>query len=204
MENGGAIFIPESSRITAPPQSIVADGYQIIVLGLPAGDIQKSFRQLAQLFPVRALSEMSVKEIVRLTGLNPQQAQSAREREFGEPFIFEQSHWDRPAFDRAVADLGLQWTEGGRFYHLMGANDKGKAVEILTGLYRRTRPDLITAACGDAPNDRPMLAAVDHPFLVAGPDGHHRDLDLPGLAKVQGSGPVGFREAVFLMLGQGE
>jgi mannosyl-3-phosphoglycerate phosphatase family protein len=203
VENGGSIFIPESSRLHIPPQAAKTDGYRIITLGLPADDIRPSFQKLAKQFPVRSLSDMPVTEIVRLTGLNPQQARTARQREFGEVFIFEDSQWDRPAFDRAVTALGLTWTEGGRFYHLMGTNDKGKAVEILSGLYRKTIPDLVTAACGDAPNDRPMLAAVDRPFLVAGPDGTHRAVDLPGLTKVSGSGPQGFTEAVFLVISEG-
>ena len=202
VENGGAIFIPESCRLQVPSQAVKLNGYHTIILGLPAGDIYPSFQNLARQFPVRALSEMPLHEIIKLTGLGPQQAQAARKREFGEVFIVDESQWDQQGFHQAVTDLGLRWTKGGRFYHLMGDNDKGKAVEILAGIYRKTQPDLMTAACGDAPNDRPMLAAVDHPFLVAGPDGRHHPMDLPGLTIISSPGPAGFREAVFLTMGQ--
>jgi mannosyl-3-phosphoglycerate phosphatase len=84
----------------------------------------------------------------------------------------------------------------------LGENDKGRAVSILSDLFREKHPDLITAACGDAPNDAPMLAAVDRAFLVARPEGRHESLDLPHITKIPLPGPAGFNHAVLSLLAE--
>jgi predicted mannosyl-3-phosphoglycerate phosphatase (HAD superfamily) len=90
---------------------------------------------------------------------------------------------------------------GGRFHHLVGSSDKGKAVQTLTELYRRDRGPVRTVGLGDSPNDEPMLRAVDVPVLIRRPDGRICDgLDLPGLVISPYSGPEGWREAVLGLL----
>ena len=59
----------------------------------------------------------------------------------------------------------------------------------------------LLAAIGDSPNDFPLLAAVDFPFLVQRQDGSWADLELPGLTKVDGIGPAGFSAAIRMLTG---
>ncbi|MFQ6092792.1 MAG: HAD hydrolase family protein [bacterium] len=61
-------------------------------------------------------------------------------------------------------------SQGGRFYAVMGSNDKGKAVSLLTDLYRKQHGVIWTVGIGDSENDAPLLAAVDLPVLVQKPN----------------------------------
>ena len=200
VENGGAVFIPRDSPLPLPPDAIMMGGYGVIVLGKPREEISPLFDELAKKYPVRALSRLSPREIASLTGLTESQAGAAGRREFGEALVLDDPTVAETDLSRAVESLGLRLTRGGRFYHLLGENDKGRAVKILTDIYRKLNPDLVAAGIGDAPNDQPLLAAVDHPFLVAAPDGTHRDLDVPKLTRIPLPGPRGFNRAVLFLL----
>ena len=199
-ENGGAIFIPRDCGLPVPAEARQLHGYQALVLGRPSEEIAPVFDRLAEKMPVKALSRLTDLEVSNLTGLTIEQSRAARQREFGEAFILEDQSVPEEALRKEIQALGLRLTKGGRFYHLLGENDKGRAAAILGGLYRSGRPDLKTAALGDAPNDRPMLAAVDHPFLVARPDGTHADIQVPNLICISQAGPAGFNQAVLGLL----
>ena len=97
---------------------------------------------------------------------------------------------------------GLRVTAGGRFYHLTGDNDKGRAVHLLKKLYRLKHGKIITIGLGDSANDWPMLKVVDLPVLVARPDGRY--LKIPGkrknLFRTTRPGPEGWAEAVGFFL----
>lgn len=98
---------------------------------------------------------------------------------------------------------GLKITAGGRFFHLTGNNDKGRAVRVLKKLYRLNLGKIITIGLGDSENDWPMLRAVDLPVLVARPDGFNPKLPETGakLLRTSRPGPEGWAEAVNFLLG---
>ena len=97
---------------------------------------------------------------------------------------------------RLIELRDLNYTVGGRYHHIMGNNDKGKAVDILTGLYRKTG-ELKTIGLGDSLNDLPMLRSVDIPVLVKKPNGMHDPMiTLPNIIKIDGIGPVGWNKAI--------
>lgn len=105
---------------------------------------------------------------------------------------------------KAVArSHGLKITAGGRFFHLTGHNDKGRAVRILKKLYRLGPVKIITVGLGDSENDWPMLRVVDLPVLVAGPDGFNLKLPETGakLLRTSRPGPEGWAEAINFLLG---
>jgi mannosyl-3-phosphoglycerate phosphatase len=195
-ENGGAIFIPRDYDLDVPREAEIIGDYRVILLGRSRSEIAPLFDRLAAKFPVRALSRLDPREIVALTGLTLDQARQAAAREFGEAFVLDDPSIPEPELAAAAAELGLRLTSGGRFHHLLAENDKGRAVRILIELYKKRRPGLVSAAVGDAPNDRPMLAEVDRPFLVARKDGTHHQVDVPGLVKIDEPGPAGFSKAV--------
>ncbi len=62
----------------------------------------------------------------------------------------------------------MNYAWGGRFHHILGKNDKGKAVEILKELYEKQFSSIFTVGIGDSLNDLPMLSVVDHPFFLKG------------------------------------
>ena len=96
----------------------------------------------------------------------------------------------------ASRKLGYQYFRGTRFYHILGDNDKGLAVKVLTDIYQQEaeRP-LVTAGLGDSPNDFPMLRAVHVPYLVKGPDGRYASKS-PAFVRADEIGPEGWNSAV--------
>ena len=199
VENGGAIFVP-TGYFTFLTAKTLREGYLVSAFGKPYQDIRREFVRLRESLhvPVRGFGDMTTDEIAALTGLAPEEAALAREREFGEPFIFEHGVDER--FLKAAEQRGLSWTQG-RLYHLMGDQDKGRAVRQLKQWYENERGTLITIGLGDGLNDLPFLKEMDHPVLVQKEDGSYDPrVDIPGLIKAHGIGPAGWNRAVLELL----
>ncbi|MBW1679388.1 MAG: HAD hydrolase family protein [Deltaproteobacteria bacterium] len=98
--------------------------------------------------------------------------------------------------------MKLNLTQGGRFFHLLGDNDKGKAVRIVIEIYRRSFPELKTIASGDSYNDFPMLQMVDLPILVQKPGGVYDEkmIGIPNLIRASGIGPGGWNSSLIEIL----
>lgn len=206
-ENGGGIYIPRGYFRTVPPAAKEPGGYQSIALGAPYERLREGIASLrAEGFDVRGFGDMTPEEVAGLTGLTQEQARMAMDREYDEPFVHGGGDGSLPELYAAIARIGLRHTAG-RLMHLLGDSDKGKAVKILTGLYRREYGEVVTAALGDGQNDGPMLAAVDYPFLVMKPGGSHEPSITDGrVSRVRGVGPEGWAQAVeglLEMLGAG-
>ena len=208
-ENGGGLFLPVDGWPELPAvlgaRAERETALWRVTLGASYDEVSGALRDSAASAGarVRGLDVMSVEEIVVLTGLPPEAASLAGRRDFDIPFVL---HEETDALvDRLRAEIelrGLSHTRGGRFHHILGRSDKGSAVARLMGLYRERSPGVRFAAVGDAANDRTMLRAVDHPFLVRRPDGtHDRDAWFRGLTVSDGIGPEGFAEAVDALAG---
>jgi len=145
---------------------------------------------------------MTVEEIAAHSGLPLEEAKLAAKREYSEPFIFS----DTPDRLERLADLlkerGLRITRGGRFYHLMGQNDKGRAVRILSQIYSETYIDraIWTVGLGDSDNDIPMLRHVDVPIVIRKKTGEwHRIQELDPVYSAK-AGPEGWAEEILALL----
>lgn len=203
-ENGGGIFLPKgyfSSLQGLQHPVIDEERYTVIRLGAHYEDLRKALSQLREMgFGVRGFGDMTVTEIEEATGLSRDEAEMAKERDFDEPFLFQRDDAELPRLLEAIKGLGFSFTEG-RFLHILGESDKGKAVSILKGLYRAASGPVVIAALGDSPNDIPMLAQADVKIVVPHPDGRHDSrIDLPGLKRVEGIGPEGWNKAVLDLL----
>lgn len=91
-------------------------------------------------------------------------------------------------------------TSGGRFHHLTGPVDKGKAVRQLLGLHEGP---VFSMALGDSANDLTMLQAVDRPVIVPRPDGSSSATLVGGLPHARRApfpGPRGWNEAILAEL----
>ena len=95
-----------------------------------------------------------------------------------------------------IKEVGLNCAHGGRFCDVMGGNDKGKAVAIVSNLYRKLWGEIETVGLGDSLNDLPMLFVVDIPILVQKRDYTWENMTVPHLRKVQGVGPEGWSRAI--------
>ncbi|MDD2338412.1 MAG: HAD hydrolase family protein, partial [Geobacteraceae bacterium] len=204
-ENGGGIFIPdgyfpdETTIEEFSPTS--ANGYRVIRLGTPYHELRKVIAELrAEGFPITGFGDLSVDELVKQTGLPREEALLCKERDFDEPFLFNGNEGEKVALFHSIRRKGLSTTQG-VFFHLLGENDKGKAVNILSEIFRAQYGFITTVALGDSPNDLPMLKSVDFPVAVQRPDGrHHPSLSLPNLYKAEGAGPHGWNNAIFEIL----
>lgn len=201
-ENGGGIFIPkgyfESVGWAVP--TISYDEYETIVIGSPYQEIRKTFLELKLELNAKVIGfgDMTAREVAAISGLTEEEGTLAKEREFGEPFIFEGEPDER--FLNAIEERGLHWTQG-RFFHVLGDNDKGKAVKILKHLYRKAFGEIVTIGLGDGFNDLPMLKEVDHPVLIPKEDASYDPrVELPNLTKAKRIGPSGWNEAVLLAI----
>jgi len=104
------------------------------------------------------------------------------------------------ALAAAAERRGLRVTWGGRFHHLTGPADKGRAVRQLLALHSGP---VSSVALGDSANDLTMLEAVDRPVLVPRPDGNVSEVlarALPSAERAPWPGPRGWNEAVLAML----
>ena len=198
-ENGGGIFVPYG-YFAAPVDGEEADDYQVIVLGTPYAEVRQNFLELRERLgiAVRGFGDMSVDEVAILTGLSPEAAKLAMQREFDEPFIFDEAPDER--FLQEIEAAGLRWTQG-ELFHIMGRHHKGRAIERLKALYQRQFGAVHCIGLGDSLNDLPMLTAVDQPVLVRHEDGSYdRRIELPYLLKTHLPGPAGWNEAVLQLL----
>jgi mannosyl-3-phosphoglycerate phosphatase len=209
VENGGAIFIPEgyfplkSDLTTASVREVEKDEkYQVIELGTPYAHLREVLSKIQAQYPgqIRGFGDLSVDEIAKLCDLSPEEASLARQREYDEPFVLDEESLKTKIQEDARLS-NLQVTRGGRFYHLMGANDKGKATLNLIEIYRKQFEALKSIGLGDSLNDLPMLAAVDIPVLLPKANGRYdSSVKLPGLTFAKNTGPAGWCDAVLQIL----
>lgn len=204
-ENGGGIFVPHGYF---PDESILDrfspetdKGYRVIALGTPYAELRRVLGDLQREgFDIVGFGDLSPDQLSKETGLPRNEALLCQERDFDEPFLFNGNENQKDALYRAIRSRGLFTTQG-VFHHLLGDNDKGRAVRILAELYRIRFGSITTIALGDSPNDLPMLQSVDIPVAVQRPNGrHHPALALPNLYKVAKIGPAGWNSAVLELL----
>ena len=171
-----------------------------IRLGIPYDKLRDEFSLLAARFPLRGAGDMSISELVRITGLTETEALLAKQRLFSEPFLYAGD--ELAELEAAAAGRGLQIARGGRFYHLLAENQsKGNAVcGWLRQLGKNFVQPLVSAGLGDSPNDFSLLAVVDHPFLVKQKSGRVVDFPLETITRTREAGPAGWSEAVSQLL----
>lgn len=201
-ENGGAVFIPGEGLSLKGFDYKIVDGYQFIRIGKPYDIIKRYFQEIKEesKIDVRGFCEMDVEEIIKCTQLPEEEARLASLREYSEPFIFLDSADKFHFLEEVVKRKGLKMIKGGRFYHLMGDNDKGKAVQILKLIYQQnySHETFISIGIGDSLNDFPMLQNVDIPILVKKKTGFHEPcFDIKNIYYAHGIGPQGWAEAIF-------
>ena len=199
-ENGGGIFFPGKKGAPPCPGSIFDRGLWKFSLGVPYTSLIQVLREIEiELgLDIRGFSGMKIEEISSLTGLDMEASQRASLREFDEPFLI---HPDGAFEKKALFDLtarkGLTVTEGGRFYHLQGKHDKGKAVEKIIAWFQKKGREVLSIGLGDSPNDFSMLKKVHRPFLIRSERNYPGIKDnIQGLVITEEKGPAGWNTAI--------
>lgn len=204
-ENGGGLFFPAVNGEKAPAGASLVENMWQLSLGTPYGQLVSALGEIREELGcnIRGFSDMQPEEISLVTGLDLDASRLAAEREFDEPFFLEDGAGDTDLLYRAAHSRGLNITQGGRFYHLHGDNDKGEAANRLTAWYQEAHPRVLTAAFGDSPNDFEMLKQVDYPVLI------RSSRDFPGIKDVisgvrmsREKGPKGWNTMVLNLLAE--
>ncbi len=210
-ENGGGIFIPQGYFNLRLEGARRMGRYHCIALGRPYAEVIAALEELAAESEVNVVGfhQMSAREIAQNTGLVLRDAELARERDFEEPFFFAgASEQATEKFVQAARRQGMELVRGERFWHLGVGHDKGRAVRLLSKLYRAaTRSRLRSVGLGHSPDDISLLAAVDYPVLLPRSDGSFVPevlSKLPRVARGAAPGPAGWNQAVLQLLGPRE
>jgi mannosyl-3-phosphoglycerate phosphatase len=199
VEDGSAIFIRKGYfPFSFDYQKEITD-YQVIELGRPYWYIRNILFQIAQEnnMILKGFGNMTIGEIAKLTGLSEDAAVRAKSREYEETVTTKLSEETQEHIRETLAEYNLQMTDGGRFHGVMDArSNKGRAISILTDLYRRRYNKVYSIGIGDSLNDIPLLKSVDLPLLVQKPGGKWENIHVSNLRRVDGIGPAGWDRAI--------
>jgi mannosyl-3-phosphoglycerate phosphatase len=198
-ENGGAIFIPKNYFSYNFKYTKLKSWYKVIELGTDYGFLIETIKNISKRLkiPIEIFSEMPVKRIIDITGLSKNDVKLSKRREYDEPFLVNENFVS--VMKREVRKYGLRIVRGGRFWHLIGNNDKGKAVKIITKIFKKNYPNekVVTVGIGDSLNDLPMLKQTDIPVIVQKVDSSYENkIKLSNLVKAEYPGPEGWNEVV--------
>lgn len=162
VENGSAIYIP--NKYFRKEKGKKKGDYRVIVLDAQSDKIRKEIKKLQEKYKIETFYDISEKEISKIAGFGLKKAglaKLAKDREFGETIV--------EASRDVLKELKKKFNvmSGGRFIQVFGKKaDKGKAVRILTQMYKEEFGKVITIGLGDSENDKPMLKNVDVPVLI--------------------------------------
>ncbi|HQV31970.1 MAG TPA: HAD-IIB family hydrolase [Calditrichia bacterium] len=188
-ENGGAIYTD------AGEETLLGKSYREIVAVLEEIRSRDGFR-------FRGFCDLGEHGVREKTGLPPARVRLAMDRHCSEPIEWQDTEARLEQFQQTLREEKLQVVRGGRFLHVMGFFDKGKALALLRDRYvARNGNPVKTCALGDAPNDAQMLAAADYPIVIAHQTGYRLQPENPGRYYFsRASGPQGWAEAIFQLL----
>jgi mannosyl-3-phosphoglycerate phosphatase len=198
VENGGAICLPKNHFQNVQNYSSI-ENLDILFLSTDYETIINDLEKIKNRYAFRGYHSMSVSDIVSLTGLEFDDAEMAKRRICSEPLVWKDSPEKLDRFQNDLKNKGYRLLKGGRFYHVIGNTDKGKAALELLKLFKEKQPQQTfkTIGIGDSSNDLDLLNVVDIPVLVKRPDETYVDNQLDNeIIYANGIGPVGWASAV--------
>lgn len=205
VENGGAAYIPAGYLPGAARGGGRRGGYEVIEWGTPYGELVASLETASRLSRcrVRGFHEMTVEEVRRLCEMPLEQAVLAKQREYGEPFVILDAERTEGLL-AAIEGQGRRWTRGGRFWHILGANDKALAVQELTTLFEEAYGPVFTIGLGDGLNDTGFLNLMAAPILIRSSHWGELQCRVPRGVLTERPGPAGWSDALLSMIPEGD
>lgn len=200
VENGGGILIPEG-YFPFEVEGEKIPGYTFIKLGKPYEEVRKGFEAAREGVPaaIRGFGDLTDEELSTITGLSVEDCRRAKDREFDEPVFFNGTVETEREFFIRIEENGLKWTRG-RYFHVLGAHNKGDGAKILKDCYKRLYGGIVTICLGDGFNDLWLLREADYPVLVMKDDGRFEQIYLDSLIKTDAPGPEGWNKALTRIL----
>lgn len=179
-ENGGGLAIPGGYFHHIMHDMTPEDDYLVQLFGADYGSIRRILLSLREEKGYRftGLGDMDEDEINKHTGLSGAAAERSWLRRSSEPLLWQGDEDSLKDFTHDLHEHGLKLVRGGRFLHVMGRTDKGRAMKWLLAQYRQLflKP-LHIIALGDSDNDRPMLVLAETAIVIPHRDGPHLELD---------------------------
>ncbi|WP_010134870.1 HAD-IIB family hydrolase [Ochrovirga pacifica] len=198
VENGAALFVPKGYQDFDFSFLDVFDAnYYVYMLGVPYGKTVAFYNRYKEAFGMHGFSDMDLPQVAECTGLKEKDAVLSKNRDFTEPFLWEQEERLEELSDLAL-EYGLKITKGGRFYHLIGAGqDKGKAVAKCVALFQDLFQHPISSiGLGDGENDIPLLENVDIPIAIQNHEGKYIEVNAKQFQKSTYKGAEGWNEMI--------
>ena len=135
VENGSAIYLPYG-------ECVVFGERREEILGYLSG-LKDRYE-----YEFESYTDWDVADIAAATGLDMDAAKRSSEREFSEPLVWKGSESEKRNFIEEIHTAGFATLQGGRFLHVMGRTDKGKALNWLREHFPGSSPVI---ALGDGP-----------------------------------------------------
>ncbi|MGE9267237.1 MAG: HAD-IIB family hydrolase [Verrucomicrobiales bacterium] len=200
-ENGGLLALPKSF-----PAGENEDDYDIQIQGLSrAFLIEKAHELRSQAaFRFEGFADWSVGQLMAHTGLEEEDAARAMEREASEPILWQDSEEAFLDFKQELALNGIRILKGGRFFHLMGQEDKADGLRAVSQLYHTHFPERswTTVALGDSANDLEMLEAADIAVVIPHAHGNRLHPDNQNVIYAPATGPSGWNQVILKLIKQ--
>jgi len=195
VENGAGIFIP--SNCILADAMIYKDDWIKVSQAHSYIELRLFFTNMKRDYPIKGFGDMSVKEVIDLTGLDELSAVDAMKRDFTEPFIIDDISLIPQLKEKANFE-GLDIVEGGRFFHLISLNqDKANAMKNLTHMYDEYHDTLHKKiALGDSANDFTMIKEADIGVLLQRYDGSYAAIGTDAIYKAAFAGSKGWNSSI--------
>lgn len=200
IENGAAVYIPKGYFPVQPDQTIEYDEYWIKSFVKPHDFWIEKLNLISNEFSglYEAFSQMSDSKIAKETGLSLKQANLAAQRQYSEPILWLGNDTEKSSFISKLNEHGVNVLQGGRFLHICGKADKGKALEWLSQTYiKMMGKSFSSIAIGDSHNDCQMLETADYALIIRSPVHNPPTLKrIKNTITSEENGPLGWTQGV--------
>lgn len=192
VENGSAVYFPQKES------DLTELTFEVKVLGRERQDILNVLANLrTEGFEYESYSDWSVEDLMQRTGLEREKAEQSQRRLFSEPLIWQDDEEKLEAFKTALNQHGLRLIKGGRFYHVLGDSNKGKAIQYVRDVLYSDTSSCKLICLGDSYNDLDMLAIADVAVFCRSPAHDFPEHTLQNsVFYTDGFGPEGWHEAI--------
>lgn len=206
VENGSA-FYTDNNYFPEIPGGENFESYTQFCLGKTFNEIKEALTKISDEYNYKIIGfhNTDKTEIIKRTNLSSESVEYAIHREFSIPLFYDDKA--EQILLKEIKKYNLQILYGGRFMHLLGKTDKGKAMEIIANNFNKKIKDveIQTIAIGDTLNDVSMLQKADHKILVKKHDGNYDPrIQIENLIYSPYIGPKGWNYSILKILGSGE
>ena len=205
VENGSAIYTSKSYFNLDPVEK--ETNYDCYHLGKTYPEIVKFLESTSAKYNYNILGFHNTNkyEIIQRTQLSAEAVDLAMQREYSVPVFYDEK--SKEILTQEIKSKNLQILYGGRFMHVLGNTDKGKALNFVKhGFMQKSKSNNYkTIAIGDTLNDEAMLIEADIKILVKRfNDEYDQRVQIDNLIYSPYIGPKGWNHTILKILGSGE